>query len=682
MTAAVAAPAARRSSRSRLTALLLLAGAVLALLAGGASPAAAHSTLVRAVPADSSVIKTAPDRITLTFSETVGLSAGSLRVLSPESLRVDEGPVRHAPGTADTAEVRLADKLPEGTYTVGWRVVSADGHPISGAFTFSLGRPSFSTAVPAAESTDGTAASRLYDAVRYVAYGGLALLIGITLFVAACWPAGAGLRPLRRLMTAGWATLTAATALLLLLRGPYESGGGLASVFDPSLFEGTLTGRTGLALGARLVLLAAVGVALRKYGGRLGDATGAGVRAAGALTTVALALTWAAAEHASAGIQVPLAIPVSVLHLLAMAVWLGGLAALAVALYRAPAGSEVPAPAVARFSRLAFASVVVLVVTGLYHSWRQVGSLDALSTTDYGRLLTLKAGAVVLVLTVASFSRQLTARLLQPQPAGTAHDLAPEVVPEAAPEAVPDTARRRVAETVPAGPPPADTPSEAATPASVEAETGAAVPVEAATPVEAGAAAGTEPTPADPAGPAPGRAAPDEPAPDLASHRRSLRRSVAFEAVLGVLVLAITTLLTGTEPSRAAVRNAAMAAEAHAPTARVVMVPFDTGIANGSGKVQITFAPARVGDNTVEALVYGADGGILSVPEVRLTLTHREQQIGPLDAELVDRDGYWAADRLRLALPGAWTMALTVRLTDIDQVTVHQDVTIRPAPDL
>ncbi|MER5977292.1 copper resistance protein CopC [Streptomyces sp. NPDC001857] len=676
MTAAVAAPAARWSSRSRLTALLLLVGVVLALLGGGASPAAAHSTLVRAVPADSSVIKTAPDRITLTFSETVGLSAGSLRVLSPESLRVDEGPVRHASGTADTAEVRLSDELPEGTYTVGWRVVSADGHPISGAFTFSLGRPSFSTAVPAADSTDGTAASRLYDAVRYVAYGGLAVLIGVTLFVAACWPAGGGLRPLRRLLTAGWATLTAATALLLLLRGPYESGGSLASVFDPSLLEGTITGRTGLALGARLVLLAATGVALRKYGARLGDATGAGVRAAGALTAVALALTWAAAEHASAGIQVPLAIPVSVLHLLAMAVWLGGLAALAVALYRAPAGSEVPAPAVARFSRLAFASVVVLVATGLYQSWRQVGSLDALSTTDYGRLLTLKAGAVVLVLTVASFSRQLTARLLQPQPARTAPDSAPEVVPEAAPDAVPETARRRVAETVPAGPPPADAPSEAATPASVETET------EAAAPVEAGTAVDAESTPADPADPAPGRAAPDEPAPDPASHRRSLRRSVAFEVVLGVLVLAITTLLTGTEPSRAAVRNAAMAAEAHAPTARMVMVPFDTGIANGSGKVQITFAPARVGDNTVEALVYGADGGILSVPEVRLTLTHREQQIGPLDAELVDRHGYWAADRLRLALPGAWTMALTVRLTDIDQVTVHQDVTIRPAPGL
>ncbi|MFF3848236.1 copper resistance CopC/CopD family protein [Streptomyces sp. NPDC002328] len=672
MTAAVPT-AARRTGGRPLTALLLV-GAVLALLLGGAGPASAHSTLVRAVPADSSVIKTAPKQITLTFSETVGLNAGSLRVLSPESLRVDTGSVRHAPGTTDTAQVTLAGKLPEGTYTVGWRVVSADGHPISGAFTFSLGQPSFSTAVLGKDSPDDTAASRLYDGVRYLAYGGLALLIGVALFLLACWPAGAALRPLRRLLLAGWATLTAATVLLLLLRGPYESGGGLSSLTDLSLLERTITGRTGLALGARLALLAVAGVLLKRYGARLGEVTRGpspasdagdvvgrasprtGVRVAGALSAVALALTWAAAEHASAGIQVPLAIPVSVLHLLAMAVWLGGLAALAVALYRAPADTVVPAPAVARFSRLAFASVVVLVVTGLYQSWRQVGSLDALTTTDYGRLLTLKAGAVILVLTVASFSRQLTGQLLQRKPAEavSAEAVPEEVVPKKPVSAV---VRSRAAQTVPAEGPAGDPPPDAD--------------------ADAGTSTGTDATPA------PTAPAPTEPASDAPHrHRRALRRSVAFEAVLGVLVLAITTLLTGTQPSRAAVRGAAATAEAQAPTARMVMVPFDTGIPNGSGRVQITFAPARVGDNTAEALVYGADGGILSVPEVRLTLTHREQQIGPLDAKLVDRNGYWAADRLRLPLSGAWTMAVTVRLTDIDQVTVTQDVMIRPAPEL
>lgn len=120
---------------------------------------------------------------------------------------------------------------------------------------------------------------------------------------------------------------------------------------------------------------------------------------------VGLAFTWAAAEHPSAGRQVPLAIPGAVLHLLAMAVWLADLLALAVALFRAPADRVVPVAAVAWIFRPAFAAVVVLVATGLYQSWRQAGPFGALSTTEYGRFPTLKIGTVVLVLTTAAFSR-------------------------------------------------------------------------------------------------------------------------------------------------------------------------------------------------------------------------------------------------------------------------------------
>lgn len=147
------------------------------------------------------------------------------------------------------------------------------------------------------------------------------------------------------------------------------------------------------------------------------------------------------------------------------------------------------------------------------------------------------------------------------------------------------------------------------------------------------------------------------------------------------MVLAITTLLTGTQPSRAAVESAAATAAAQEPTARVVMVPFDVGIPNGHGTVQITFLPGRVGDNAVEALVYGPDKGLSSVPELRLTLTQRAQRIGPLDAKLVDRGGYWTSERLRLPLPGTWTLRVTVRVTDTDQVTVSKNVTIRPSPN-
>jgi copper transport protein len=163
---------------------------------------------------------------------------------------------------------------------------------------------------------------------------------------------------------------------------------------------------------------------------------------------------------------------------------------------------------------------------------------------------------------------------------------------------------------------------------------------------------------------------------DAAPYRRALRRSVLAEVTVGVVVLVITTLLTGTQPGRASAEEAAATAAAEQPLGSATLIPFDTGAPGGHGKVQIELAPGRVGENTVQALIYGPDGGIATVPELRLTFTLEERGIGPLDARLTDRGGYWTADALNLPLPGEWTMKATVRTSDVDQVTVSKTVRI------
>ncbi|MFE3936925.1 hypothetical protein ACFXPJ_24955, partial [Streptomyces goshikiensis] len=163
------------------------------------------------------------------------------------------------------------------------------------------------------------------------------------------------------------------------------------------------------------------------------------------------------------------------------------------------------------------------------------------------------------------------------------------------------------------------------------------------------------------------------------AYRRGLRRTVTAEAVLGVVVLVVTTVLTGTQPSRAAGERVAVASAAE-PQAQVVTVPFDMGTANHQGTVQITLTPGRVGENTVEAVVYTPDGGLATVPELRLSLTQDALGIGPLDAKLKNLKGYWAAYDLRLPMPGVWTLNITVRTTDIDQVTVRDTVRITSLP--
>ncbi|MFI5684720.1 copper resistance CopC/CopD family protein [Streptomyces sp. NPDC051636] len=585
---------------------MLLGAMLVLLLLGGAGPASAHAALRSTDPADGSVRESAPRYVSLTFTESVGLLDDSFRVYDPTNHRVSTGEPEHAPGRSDTVRIGLPAKLGTGTFTVAWRVVSADSHPVSGAFTFSVGKPS-ATTVPVDTRPTGNPATGLYNIARYVAYVAVALLIGTLTFAALCRPPGTA--PLRKPVRTGWWTLVAATSVLLVLRAPYEEGTSPATAFDLSALARTATGRPGLLLLARLALLLVAGALLLVLR-RRATPPRRPVLAAGAVLAVALALTWAAAEHASAGIQVPLAITSSVLHLLAMSVWLGGLTALLTTLYRTPAPATVPTATVTRFSRLAFASVTVLTGTGVYQSWRGLGSWQALTDTTYGRILLTKLAAVALLLAAAGRSRRWTARLAAVEVTGAVRERVPEPV---------------------GGPTPAPEPGGASSPP-----------------------------------------------PASAGPHRGLRRSVLAEAGVGLAVLVITTMLTGTLPGRA---EAEAAADGTAPAtglqaASVTTIPFDVGTPGGHGKVQINLDPGRVGRNSVEAVVFGPDGGISTVPELRLSFTLPAQKLGPVDARLTDKGGYWAGDSLNLPIPGTWTMKVTVRVSELDQGSASKPVRV------
>ncbi|MFJ3896002.1 MULTISPECIES: copper resistance CopC/CopD family protein [unclassified Streptomyces] len=598
---------------------MLLAPLLLLLLLGTASTASAHAALESTDPADGSVVKSAPRTVTLTFSESVALLDDSFRVYDPDNRRVSTSSARHAKGAGDTASVTLPAKLGTGTYTVAWRVVSADSHPVSGAFTFSIGKPSATTAPIPAPPTEDPLTGTLYDMARYVAYIAAALLIGTATFLLLCRPPDPAV--LNKPIRTGWWTLLAATLALLVLRSPYEAGTALTTAFEPSALPKTLTTRPGEALAARLVLLAATAVFLLRLRGR--TRFGRPTVATGTTLAIGLALTWASAEHASAGIQVPVAMTSAVLHLLAMAVWLGGLTALLTVLYRSP---TLDAASVARFSRLAFTSVTVLVVTGIYQSWRGLGSWNALTGTSYGRILLVKLGAVALLLAAAAWSRQWTGRLTGAE------------------------VRLRTPELVRTG---ADG-STLSAPDEAPASTTVGAPL----------------SPGD-GGNGTTEAGPDDSQDRL---RRGLRRSVLVEVAVGVAVLVVTTLLTNTLPGRAAADAQQTATAAGIPAASVTMVPFRVG--DAGGKVQITLDPGRVGLNSVEAVVYGPDGGFATVPELRLSFTLPAQKIGPLDAGIKDEGGYWGTNSLNLPIAGNWTMKVTVRTSDVDQVSMSREVRI------
>src|SRR5882757_11479652 len=126
---------ARRPVSRRVRRLAVLAaglGALLALLLGTATPADAHAALIRTDPVENSVVKTAPQRVVLTFSEGVLLSSDSLRVLDPGGTNVAVGTPGHATGadSGSTSTITLRTGLGDGTYTVAWRAISQDSHPV------------------------------------------------------------------------------------------------------------------------------------------------------------------------------------------------------------------------------------------------------------------------------------------------------------------------------------------------------------------------------------------------------------------------------------------------------------------------------------------------------------------------------------------------------------------------
>ncbi|MFI9150781.1 copper resistance CopC/CopD family protein [Streptomyces sp. NPDC053367] len=681
--------------RARTLVLLLLA--VAGALLAGAAPASAHAALTGSDPRQGAVVDQAPQQVSLTFSESVSLSDDALRVFDPKGKRADTGRASGTGGT--TYAVKLHPGLPDGTYTVTYQVVSADSHPVSGAFTFSIGAPS-STAV----SVDSRAAAgeglvgRLYGLGRFVSYAGFVVLVGGCAFVPACWPRGAGVRAVQRLVVSGWVALTAATLTLLLLRGSYTTSSEFGDVFDLDLLGQVLQTKTGAALVSRLLLLAAAALFLAVLFGAYDRREGQekrdlvfGLGVGGGVVAAGLAASWAMAEHASTGLQPGLAMPVDVVHLLAVAAWLGGLCALLVSLYRAPVETPLGPAAVRRFSRVAFGSVAALVATGVYQSWRQVGSWSALTGTRYGQLLLVKTGLVVLLVGLAWISRRWTSRLAQApveaermaMAAGTRQGEGPAAAERGATAAAASDARDTVTED--AGP-------ERGAVAAAASDAGGTVAGTAATERGAVAAAASDArdTVAEDAGPeraaqlarqrAAAEAARRKQARDADPRRFGLRRSVLAEAAVAVVVLAVTTMLTSTEPGRTeeeADAAKASAAQVSASGTLTLDMPFDTGGEDGKGVVRIDLDPARVGGNELHVYVERPNGRAFDVPEVKLSLTLESKGVGPLPV-VPDHitTGHWAASGVQIPMAGDWKVAVTVRTSDIDQATVDKNAKI------
>jgi copper transport protein len=378
---------------------------VFAALVAVAGPASAHAELVASTPSQGAVVTGEPTRVALRFSEEIVLRLSAVKVIGPDGRRLDTGAVHAGPFGADSLAADLAPDARHGTFVVVWQVTAADdGHASSGTVMFAVGAPS----VPASVAGLGhdRLTSAVYDAGQWIGFAGLAMVGGVAALhrrqpdsgdaesaaVADATPSAVPTWP----AAFGWSLLLVGTLVQLAAYAPAARGLPLTHLLDRSLISVTLATREGHAYMARLVVLAVAAV--------VGDtvlrrATGPALPLA---FTLAVAATWGATGHAATGGAPGPAMVALTLHVTAMAVWVGGLFVVAVVL---AGGNTEAISAVRRFSQLAMVAVGVLVATGLYQAWREVGSISALTDTAYGRLLLAKVAILLCVLGVARRSR-------------------------------------------------------------------------------------------------------------------------------------------------------------------------------------------------------------------------------------------------------------------------------------
>jgi copper transport protein len=379
------------SIRHRLAALATFLLAVLLVSAG---TVLAHAELVSSNPANQAILPTGPEEIVLTFSEDVEPIGEAIRMVDSEGNPRPLGLIDQSGGD-NTIRADVPARMAEGTYVVGWQALSADSHRIRGAFTFSVGletatQPGVIEAVfdtPDMSSSE----SLLLGAGRFLSFGGIGVLLGALFLASVLVPELLGGRRLGGLLVAS-ALLAAIGTVLMFVGQAHLLTGSYVSVGDVVQTE---AGRWWLARLAAIGLFAMF-IPARSF---LDSTIG---RIEVALAAVVVLGVVAAGGHAVAGDSVLVGFLVTVVHLAAMSIWLGGLLLLVAGIPRTWFWWTA-----SRFSPWALGAVVVLAATGSVNAWRQLGSLEGVTDTAYGRWLVIKLLLVVVVVALAVFSRRL-----------------------------------------------------------------------------------------------------------------------------------------------------------------------------------------------------------------------------------------------------------------------------------
>ena len=367
--------------------------AVVAFILGGAlaSPrgVAAHALLQSSDPAAGSTVAAAPAIVTLTFGEQPDPKLSSVRILDTGGRDVAAGAATAVLDRPLVLTIALGD-VPEGVYTVAWRTVSVvDGHTTAGSFAFGVGVPA-GVAGPTSTATTSSSAAPENVVARFILLAGLLALFGAGFTGWLVQPGPP--RAVHRLAGLGWGLAAVGTIAVVTLQA-VDAGSSAGDYLSSSL--GAWAIRRVMVIGlAGAVVWLAFAIPARFARWRFPLITLAGL--AGMLIEV---LT----GHAAAAGLTSLHVALDWLHVTAAGVWLGGLAGLVLVIRETTSPDRVAA--VRRFSRWAGIALAAIAVTGIIRAVQSVGTLDALTGSDYGRVVIAKSVLLLVLAGLGAINR-------------------------------------------------------------------------------------------------------------------------------------------------------------------------------------------------------------------------------------------------------------------------------------
>jgi len=351
-----------------------LVAALIAAVCAFPATAGAHAFLTRSQPASGAVLTGAPHEVRLVFDEGVKPASG-IKVLRGGGQSVIAGEPFQPAGKPKEIVIPLRANLGPGPYAVVWSEIDRDdGHLISGAFVFSVGR---GPPIPAATTTTTGSGPPLSAVIsRWLLLAGLLAAAGSAGFALLVWRSMPA-RALSLTLAAGLGVATLGAVLNVVL----ESGSS-----STPFGHRTLIGAAVAAAGAALAVASLRVPPLRV--------------AAGVVAAVLLALPTATGHASAPGVNRALSIPADLVHLAAVAFWIGGVLQLAVVVPSALRGTLAR-----RFTPFAIGAIALLGASGVVRAFNELSAVDQLWRTGYGRAVLVKTGLLAALVVLAAFNR-------------------------------------------------------------------------------------------------------------------------------------------------------------------------------------------------------------------------------------------------------------------------------------